>query len=153
MGTRLDKYKRYVGRQFRFGITDCYTIVRDFYKDEYNIRLRNYARYDKFWEDESLYLKFFKNEGFYLADDELRFGDVILIAFGAKVACHAAVYLGERKILHHVQNRFSAIDNYEGIWKNWTVCVVRHKLVKNKENSIVFDIERGKGDVICGVQI
>ena len=46
-------YENYCGRKFRFGVTDCYTMVRDFYKREFGIELRNYARYDKFWEDES----------------------------------------------------------------------------------------------------
>lgn len=124
-----DKFLKYTGRPFRFGITDCYTIVRDFYKNEFGITLRNYARYDKFWEDESLYLKFFKNEDFVLVDDELQFGDVILVALGARVACHAAVYLGNGKILHHVQNRLSTIDNYRGLWKNMTVAVVRNRKV------------------------
>lgn len=124
-----DKFLKYTSRPFRFGITDCYTIVRDFYKNEFGITLRNYARYDKFWEDESLYLKFFKNEDFVLVDDELQFGDVILVALGASVACHAAVYLGNGKILHHVQNRLSTIDNYRGLWKNMTVAVVRNRKV------------------------
>lgn len=122
-------FLKYTGRPFRFGITDCYTIVRDFYKNEFGITLRNYARYDKFWEDESLYLKFFKNEDFVLVDDELQFGDLILVALGASVACHAAVYLGNGKILHHVQNRLSTIDNYRGLWKNMTVAVVRNRKV------------------------
>ena len=127
-------FLKYTGRPFRFGITDCYTIVRDFYKNEFGITLRNYARYDKFWEDESLYLKFFKNEDFVLVDDELQFGDLILVALGASVACHAAVYLGNGKILHHVQNRLSTIDNYRGLWKNMTVAVIRNrKVAKNAD--------------------
>lgn len=129
-----DNFLNYTGRHFRFGITDCYTIVRDFYKNEFGITLRNYARYDKFWEDESLYLKFFKNEDFFLVEDELQFGDLILVALGASVACHAAVYIGNGKILHHVQNRLSTIDNYRGLWKNMTVAVIRNrKVAKNAD--------------------
>lgn len=129
-----DNFLNYTGRPFRFGITDCYTIVRDFYKNEFGITLRNYARYDKFWEDESLYLKFFKNEDFFLVEDELQFGDLILVALGASVACHAAVYIGNGKILHHVQNRLSTIDNYRGLWKNMTVAVIRNrKVAKNAD--------------------
>lgn len=133
----MKKYLEYTGRVFSFGVTDCYTIIRDFYKNEFGIRLRNYARYDKFWEDESLYTKFFRTEGFHLVEpDDLQFGDVILIALGAKVACHAAVYLGESKILHHVQNRLSSIDRYEGLWKNMTVGIIRHK---SKEKEIKWN--------------
>ena len=136
-------YEKYTGRPFRFGITDCYTIVRDFYKNEFGITLRNYARYDKFWEKESLYMKFFRNEGFEVVEGEPRFGDVILIALGARVACHAAVYLGNGKILHHVQNRISSIDRYDRMWKNWTMAIIRNRKVKQKMMSGVLDFERG----------
>lgn len=137
-------YENYCGRKFRFGVTDCYTMVRDFYKREFGIELRNYARYDKFWEDESLYAKFFRNEGFRLVDDGLEFGDLILVALGASVACHAAIYIGNGKILHHVQNRLSSIDRYDTIWKNWTVGVIRHKSNPGAASRPkVFDIMKG----------
>lgn len=134
-------YENYCGRPFKFGITDCYTMVRDFYKKEFGIELRNYARYDKFWEDESLYAKFFQKEGFKLVDDSFELGDIIFVALGASVACHAAIWIGNGKILHHVQNRLSAIDRYDTIWKNWTVGVVRHKSQPGlKFKPKVFDI-------------
>ena len=41
-------FENYCGRKFRFGVTDCYTMVRDFYKREFGIETRNYTRYDKY---------------------------------------------------------------------------------------------------------
>ena len=76
----------------------------------------------------------FKNEGFYLLDDseEPQFGDIYLIAFKAKVACHAAIYIGENKVLHHIVNRLSAVDSYKGYLRNWTVARIRH--ISNKKD-------------------
>lgn len=128
-------YTRYIGREFNHGTDDCYGLVRDFYKNEFDIDLTNYARSDFWWNNgENLYMDNFKNEGFYLLDDseEPQFGDIYLIAFKAKVACHAAIYIGENKVLHHIVNRLSAVDSYKGYLRNWTVARIRH--VSNKKD-------------------
>ena len=104
---------KYVGRQFVHGSDDCYGLVRDFYKNEFDIELTNYARSDNWWNcGQDLYMQNFKKEGFYLLGDldEPQFGDLYLIAFQASVACHAAIYIGENKVLHHVVNRLSKVD-------------------------------------------
>lgn len=124
----------YLGRQFVHGIDDCYTLFRDFYAREFGIELTNYARPDNWWnEGGNLYMDNFKKEGFYIVDEteEKKFGDVFLIAFCAKVACHAAVYIGDNKILHHVTNRLSSVDKYSGCWRNWTLARIRHISNKN----------------------
>ena len=54
----------YVGREFVFGVVDCYTLVRDWYSREYGIQLRDYDRRDKFWDrGENLYLDNFAERG------------------------------------------------------------------------------------------
>lgn len=79
-----------------------------------------------------------------MVDDGFDFGDLILVALGASAACHGAIYLGNGKILHHVQNRLSSIDRYDTLWKNWTVGVIRHKsnpgLISRPKT---FDLEKG----------
>lgn len=134
---------KYVGREFNFGTTDCYSLVRDFYKNEFDIELRDYARYYGFWNDNNnLYMDNFRKEGFYLLDDtdESQFGDVFLIALGCSIASHAAIYVGERKILHHVQDRLSSIDRYMGVYKNCTLARIRHKNIgKERKESYEFE--------------
>lgn len=123
-------FSKYLGRKFEFGSNDCYGLFRDFYKNEFGIELRDYARYDGFWKDgKNLYMDNFRKEGFYLVDETepLQFGDVFLIALGCSIASHAAIYIGERKILHHVQGKLSSIDKYCGVYKNCTLARIRHK--------------------------
>lgn len=128
-----DKYKKYTGRKFVHGVTDCYSLIRDFYKNEYGIELNDYNR-ENFWWDhgKNLYMDNFRNEGFYLLgdSDETQVGDVFLIALGSEVPCHGAIYIGENKILQHVQDHLSSIDRYMGVFKNFTVARIRHKDVK-----------------------
>jgi len=128
---------KYLGREFVHGTTDCYSLIRDFYKDEFGIELRDYARPDYWWnKGQNLYIDNFRKEGFYLLDDleEPQYGDIFLIALGCSVASHGAIYIGENKILQHVQDHLSSIDRYMGVFKNCTLARIRHKLVKKEED-------------------
>lgn len=132
----MKNYSDYLGKEFEPGINDCYTIVRDFYKKEFNIDLPNFARYDGWWNDGlNLYMQHAREVGFYLLDDLDKpiVGDVYLMCLQSPVPSHAAVWVGENKILHHVQNRLSRIDEYRGVFRNFTVSRWRHESLKNKE--------------------
>lgn len=130
------QYKQYLGKEFKLGVQDCYTIVREFFKNEFGIILKNYARYEGFWKDRSLYRDYFKHEGFVLLDEyeSLQKGDIIIVSYNSKYPSHALIYLGETQILHHPTDKKSTLDTYRSVWKNLTSCVVRHKsmLKRNK---------------------
>ena len=119
----------YVGRQFAFGIVDCYTLVRDWYAREYGIQLRDYYRRDKFWEHgESLYMDNFANEGFsQIPVEDVREGDLLLMQLSSPLPNHAAIYLGNQLILHHVQQRLSSRDVFGGYYYKSTACALRHE--------------------------
>jgi len=121
-----------VGREFSFGILDCYSIIKDHYKNELNINLKEFERADKFWErGENLYVDNFEKTGFKRIDfdsvKDIKINDVIIMMASSSIPNHAAVYLGEGKMIHHVQNRFSSIDMYGGYWLKHTWGIVRHK--------------------------
>lgn len=124
----------YVGRQFNHGVVDCYSLVRDFYKREFNIELYDYFRRDNWWEgDENLYMDNFEKEGFKeIPLKEITYGCVILINLESNKANHAAIYIGKEnednnKILHHVQGRLSSIDMYGGYYLINTSKVLKHE--------------------------
>ena len=127
-------FRKYVGLDFVHGSTDCYGLIRRVYSEMFKINLRDYARPDFWWEDSkkyNLYMDNFESEGFRLVDSDLpktwEVGDLILMAIHSDVPCHAAIYIGNGKILHHFYGRKSAIENYCRIWKNTTTAVIRHK--------------------------
>jgi len=119
----------YVGREFVFGVVDCYSLVRDWYKREWQIELHDFPRRDGFWErNENLYLDSYKTQGFrQVAFEELQHGDAVLMQLGANLPNHAAIYLGDQQILHHVQGRLSSRDVYGGYYVKNTAMVLRHE--------------------------
>ena len=119
----------YVGRSFFHGVVDCYTLVRDFYKKEFNINLKDYFRKDKWWEKgENMYLDNFKNEGFFeISLKEIEYGCVILMNIESDVPNHAGNYIGDNVVLHHVQGRLSSRDVYGGYYITNTARILKHE--------------------------
>ena len=112
-----------VGREWTHGILDCYSIIRDWYKQERNIELPEFDRHDEWWKaGQNLYLDNILKVGFKpIKQEELQTGDVILMTIGSSVPNHGALYLGDGVILHHIQNRLSTRDVFGGYWlKNTT---------------------------------
>ena len=119
----------YVGRTFQFGIIDCYSLVRDYFKKELNLELRDYYRADEFWKKgQSLYEDNFMKEGFKKVPlDEIQKHDVLLIHLEANLPNHAAIYIGDQQVLHHVQGRLSSRDVLGEYYIKNTAFVARHK--------------------------
>ena len=121
-----------VGRTFSHGILDCYTLVQDYYRRELGIELPWFERRDGWWDvpGYNLYLDNFRQCGFVpVPAESLREGDTILMQIRSKqnVPNHAAVYIGDGRILHHVMGRMSSRDVYDGYWQENTRMILRYK--------------------------
>ena len=119
----------YVGREFVFGVVDCYTLCRDWYGKEFGLELSDYDRRDKFWErGENLYVDNFHREGFHkISFDELQYGDALLMQLNSNLPNHAAIYVGDQQILHHIQGRLSSRDVLGGYYAKNCAMVLRHE--------------------------
>ena len=119
----------YVGREFVHGTVDCYSLCRDWYKREWGLELRNYLRRDQWWEDgQNLYLDNFEKEGFHrIPVSELQRGDALLMQLSSPVPNHAAIYIGDQQVLHHVQGRLSSRDVFGGYYLKNTAFALRHE--------------------------
>jgi proteasome lid subunit RPN8/RPN11 len=119
----------YVGREFVFGVVDCYSLVRDWYAREWNLELADFSRRDQFWErGENLYVDNYASQGFRRIDfTELAYGDSLLMQLGSPLPNHAAIYLGDQQILHHIQGRLSSRDVLGGYYVKNTAMVLRHE--------------------------
>lgn len=134
-----------IGRNYHHGWQDCYALIRDFYERELSIKLLDFQRVDKWWEDKSnasLYLDNFEKAGFYEVAD-MQYGDVMLCRVGrTEHVNHAVVWLGDQTtlkteatepcfgsavILHHPYNRKSIREIYGQQWSERTVKIVRHR--------------------------
>ena len=103
------------GRPGVWGITDCWSLVRDWYKEEKNIQLIDFERSmtpQEFLEN-PLFEKYAKETGFReLANDEaLKKGDVLLMSIMHPTLNHVAIFLGDM-VLHHLADRLSCKEPY-----------------------------------------
>lgn len=125
------RYDNLIGRQHNAGLVDCYSVVRDFYKQCFQIDLPDYARPTDWWNNGyDLYMDRFYKNGFRVIDvhpTEWQFGDLFLMSIMSKVNNHAAILVENGNILHHFTNRLSTVEPYKGIWRNSTTAVIRHK--------------------------
>lgn len=118
-----------VGREWSHGVLDCYSLIRDWYAQERGLLLPDFARRDEWWlRGQDLYIEGFEVAGFRQVDPaDMQPGDVILMRVASPVTNHGAVYLGDNRIIHHVQNRLSCRDVYSEFWIKRTTHVLRHE--------------------------
>jgi cell wall-associated NlpC family hydrolase len=121
------------GRPFIHGVFDCYSLVRAYYWQTRKIKLKDYPRDYEWWtaeEDkpiENLYIENMEEVGGRVLskDEEMQEGDVILMDIQTGVASHAAIYLGNGLILHHLRGKISKKDNAHS-WKKFYHTIVRY---------------------------
>lgn len=117
----------YLGREFKFGSVDCYTLVRDWYKREKAVDLPDFPRTDKFWErGEDLYMDNFRSCGFVPIREPQQPGDLVLMSLRSDIVNHAAIWLGDRDhIIHHPYNHLSERTVLTGYWAENTRLYIR----------------------------
>lgn len=127
------KQRKYVG-----GVQDCYTLVRDYYLNEYSISLKDFYRCSEWWNRgmDILTDANFKAAGFYpVRLEDIRVGDVVVMQFGDKND-HLAIYIGKSKILHHCYNKLSCEDMYGGVWLKHTTSIQRYKGFQDEQGDV-----------------
>ncbi len=128
------------GIPYLTGKDDCYGLIRRYFKEEYDLRLSNYARpFDFGGRGIDLISENIQREGFENVDvplSMLEIGDGITFAItGSKLANHIGVYLGNNFFLHHLYRAKSRKENFSKTWKNHVLNVVRHPEV-TRQNSL-----------------
>lgn len=119
-----------IGMPYIHGITDCYRILRAYYWQTYKIMLMDYPRTFNWWnEEQNLYADNFSKEGFYeVREQDLVVGDIMFMKIHTPIEGHAAVYIGNGKIIHHFNNRLSNEDDL-GRWRKKISRFLHHKNV------------------------
>jgi proteasome lid subunit RPN8/RPN11 len=95
-----------IGRGFRHGVHDCYSLLRDYYVEKFGVRLIDEPRDWNWWDDKQgldLYRQHFDAAGFRVIDkrEATQVGDGLLMSFNYRVPMHGAVVWDNDLILHH----------------------------------------------------
>jgi len=133
-------------RPFRHGVTDCYSLIRDWYRLERGIVLRDFPRQAGWWnepkgsdENPDYYATCFEAAGFRRFGTwrdgaaQARPGDVVTFRVNPKirVAHHAAVYLGQGLMVHHYgddqQRGRLSLEEPIARWVDLSVAWLRHR--------------------------
>ena len=104
-----------LGREWAWGVTDCYTLVRDWYKEKLNIDLIDWHRpttIEDFNKD-PMFEKCAELTGFreLKPNEKLMNGDLIFMSIFSKNLNHVAIFL-DGGVLHHLTDRLSCIEPY-----------------------------------------
>ena len=104
-----------LGRQWVWGITDCWSLVVDWYKEEKNIKLLDYqrpAKVEDFLAD-PVFERYLPSRGFKLLDPEEKLinGDVLAMSIFGQGLNHVAIFL-DGDVLHHLTDRLSCREPY-----------------------------------------
>jgi len=104
-----------LGRQWVWGITDCWSLVRDWYKETKNIELRDWERpttLEDFNKDH-MFERCAWRTGFrkLRPDEQLINGDLLFMSIFGKGLNHVAVFLNG-EVLHHLTDRLSCREPY-----------------------------------------
>ena len=104
-----------IGRHWVWGITDCWSLVRDWYKEKLGITLRDWDRPttpEEFIEN-PMFEKCAWRTGFrqLRPEEKLENGDLIFMSIMATGLNHVAIFL-DGDVLHHLADRISCKEPY-----------------------------------------
>lgn len=127
------KYDHLLGRPFRV-VGDCLALFRDFYRDNFDIHITDYACPHDWSSDKVDLMRLcYEREGFDMITDwkikDLRPGDVLCVAVGEENPNHFAIYVGDDTIIHHLYGKMSRSEPMRDFWRNHTCFILRHPAV------------------------
>ena len=104
-----------LGRQWVWGITDCWSLVRDWYKENRGIVLKDYDRPvtpEEFYK-KPLFEYYAEETGFreLKYDERLKDGDVLLMSILGTTLNHVALFF-DGEVIHHLTDRLSCKEPY-----------------------------------------
>lgn len=126
------KYDHLVGRPFTgIGRDDCLKLFRDFYRENFGIEIRDYARPHDWSSDQLDLMRLcYEREGFEQITDwkvkELRPADVLCVAIGEANPNHFAIFIDGDTILHHLYGKMSRVEPFRDFWRRQTCFILRH---------------------------
>ncbi len=99
------------GREFCWGLDDCYSLVRDWFHATLGVLMPDYLREPEFWRERDLISTNLQRAGFRPVDGLTpEPGDGLVFNVHGRCPDHVAVYLGNGRMLHQPAGRLSAVE-------------------------------------------
>jgi len=103
-------YQSLIGRQWNYGVNDCFTLIRDWFGLQ-GVELPDFARPDDLEGCDSIFLEQAEAIGFKpVAMERRKPGDILIMRLDTRTPMHAAILLPDELILHQRQDSLSAIE-------------------------------------------
>jgi len=104
-----------LGRPWVWAVTDCWSLIVDWYKEERGIKLLDYERPTRIedFTDDPVFERYLPSRGFRLLkpDEPLMNGDVLAMSILGKGLNHVGIFL-DGDVLHHSADRLSCREPY-----------------------------------------
>lgn len=140
-------------RQFEEGVSDCYSIMRDFYL-LCGVNLPEHKEVAEFkpgiewWKNPELKSPFIenmeRNDFFKVKLNDIEPGDIILTKLGSLSANHVMVYVGNNEVFHHLPDRLSGCELLRDFFLKTKDSIWRHKYADEITIEQVIKMIRGK---------
>lgn len=116
-----------IGRPWVHGINDCFSLIRDYYKQHLYLEIKDIYRAPYWWEQTgNLYLQNFADYGFRIVKDP-QVNDIVLCQIGSPVPNHGAILLENNYILHHFYKHLSCTEVFGALWRKNAKMFLRHE--------------------------
>lgn len=127
----MSSYENYLCLPYIAGQQDCYSLLRNYCADVYGLKLPNYARPDRFWEDPNLDLYGrFREHGFVeIMDGHIEIGDALLMQIRTPINSHAALVVADNLVLHHLPGQLSSVDRMRPRYTTLANVILRHPTI------------------------
>jgi len=104
-----------IGLPWVWGVSDCWSLVRRFYKEKLNIELRDWDRPitpEEFMTD-PMFVKCANDTGFreLKSDEKLKNNDLLFMSIGEPGLNHVAIFI-DGDVIHHLRDRLSCREPY-----------------------------------------
>jgi proteasome lid subunit RPN8/RPN11 len=132
----------YIGREFCWGVYDCYSLIRDYLRQEFGVILDDFERPDFFaeehqrqWASEgwNQFEENYADQGFIRLSPEYppQRGDVVLFSVFGGHANHMGIIhdLERGTFLHQAADDLSSEAIWVGSWQRHCIAILRHKEV------------------------
>ena len=122
----MGNYQTLIGRKWEYGVFDCFSLVRDYYK-LLGIQLPDFKRPERYETCKSIFLKEANNIGFAQIDfKQRRPHDVLIMNLGTREPMHGAVLVDYDRILHQKSNSLSCVEPLNSYYRKATVASFRY---------------------------